>query len=350
MRAARRVLAAEMAISATVEQAVEEFIDFKVERGFWDKRSVERTGGDLRYFARVMPKGPVAFVNPSWMRSFLKRMMDDGYALATQRSKYGAVTEFLGWCVRQRHLSENPCTFIHREEKPWVGKRAKKKMSRGKPQLRNLDESRRFLEVAANNPDIQKRVAVQLPLCCGMRSGETRHLTVGDVDFAADKIWIRDDEDQDDVDGWDVKTMAGRRTVGLPGHLAADLWALCDGRDPQERVFHSKRGVGDAYERKWLNRAVKAVCAEAGVRVVCAHGLRDTFTSIQREKGRASSGDIAEMVGHADGGKTAERHYIGAADHQPALETQSLPEPADPDSVRTAQPAVGFKVIKGGKA
>ena len=79
-------------------------------------------------------------------------------------------------------------------------------------------------------------------------------------------------------------------------------------------------GDSPVFERKWLNRAVKKVCEEAGVRVVCAHGLRDTFTSIQREKGRAKAKDIAEMIGHADDGKTAERHYIGAAEHQPALE------------------------------
>ena len=318
MKTARKMLAIQAKLSVTVAIAVEEFVQFKLDRGFWDKRTVERTGADLRYFVRVMPHGPIAFANLSWIQTFLERMHEHGYALATQKTKYGAVAEFLGWCVRQRHIEENPCDFIHREDKPWVGKRAAKKMGRGKLQLRNSTEVKRYLEACAKVSDIQKRVATQLPVCSGLRSGEVRHIRVGDVDFAASIIWIRGDQDDDD-DGWDVKTMAGRRTVAIPSVLVADLHTLCEGRNPSKYLFVSKRSDSGAYERKWLNRAVKEVCAAADVRIVCAHGLRDTFTSLQREKGRATAKDIAEMIGHADEGKTAERHYIGAAEHVPEL-------------------------------
>ena len=64
---------------------------------------------------------------------------------------------------------------------------------------------------------------------------------------------------------------------------------------------------------------VRGICEEAGTRIIPAHGLRDTYTSLQAALGKKTSAEIADLVGHADAGKTAKEHYIGTPEHKPAL-------------------------------
>ena len=76
---------------------------------------------------------------------------------------------------------------------------------------------------------------------------------------------------------------------------------------------------GHPWDRRWLCRRVQKVCREAGVRVVPAHGLRDTWSSFLKGKDK-SAPEIGRWLGHADHGRTAERNYIGQPDHKPALQ------------------------------
>lgn len=302
----------------SVTGAMDAFIDQKRRTQAWSERTFERTGADLRFFADAQPNAPIGIVNPEWIRSYLQRISH--LALATQQSRYHAVVEFLGWCVRKGHLKANPCDMIDRSEKPWVGKRARRRMGRGKPQLRNAAEVAAFLAEAAKLGKPHERVAVQLPLLCGLRSGAVRHLRVGDIDFGTGKIWIRDVEDDDKLDlDWSVKTAAGRRTVDIPPELSEDLTQLIAGRDPAELLMSSNRNPGKPWDRKWLNRRVKLVCEAAGTRVICTHGLRDTYSSMLSALAGLSPVHIARLMGHADQGQTAQRHYIGVPEHKPVL-------------------------------
>lgn len=304
----------------TVQGAIEGFEGHKRRMGAWDKRTFERTGRDLRFFAEKAPDAPIEVVSVAWVDSMLNRMTEAGNSPAYQQSRYHAIAEFLGWCVRRGYLRDNPCNRIDKGDKPWCGKRAKRRMGRGKPQLRNVGESVAYLAAAATLDKPADRVATQLPLRCGMRSGEVRHLQVGDIDFDAGKLWVRDLEvDGDDDETWSVKTATSRRSVDLPGALEVDLRLLVSGRKETDLVFESNRNPGQAWDRKWLNHRVKRVCREAGVREICAHGLRDTYASFMRGEAGQSAPEIGRFLGHADGGKTAERHYIGAPEHQPAL-------------------------------
>lgn len=317
VRACRIDLGVPCHVEVTVEDVIGMFFEVKMGAGRWDVRTFERARGDLRQFAGDVPHAPMALVNPMWIRSYLDRI--SYLALATQRSRWHLTSEFLKWSVRRKHLKSNPMDDIENTELPWLGKRARRKMGRGKAQLRNVDEVRAYLEAAGLLPSPARRVAAQLPLLTGMRSGEVRHLRVGDVDFSAGRLWIRDIDDDGDDDGWEVKSASSRRTVGIPNALLEDLRMLCDGQKPDVIMLKSNRGGTDAYERKWLNRMVKRVCGAAGTKVVCVHGLRDTFTSLMAELGQRSVADIGRMVGHADGGRTAQRHYIGVPQHQSPL-------------------------------
>ena len=305
----------------TVIDAVALFTDEKVDKGFWGDRTVDRSGADLRFFAAAAPSAPIEVVNVQWIRSYLERLQVHEYALASQKTRYHTIVEFLGWCVRKRFLRANPCDLIDRSEKPWVGRRAQKKLGRGKPQLANLGEAGSYLGETRKLPTPARRVAAALPLLCGSRPGEVLHLLVRDVDFEAGKIWHRDIDEADNEVGiaWNVKTMAGTRTTDIPDVLQEDLKELCRDRKPTEFLLASKRTGGKPYEYKWLNRMVQRVCKAAGVTIVCTQGLRDTYSSIEAEHGRKNAADVGKLLGHADGGQTAKRHYIGAPEHRAAL-------------------------------
>ena len=309
----------------TMRKAVNAFIERKRRYKAWSRRTEERTGRDLWFFAAQGEFAPVACVNVLWMRRFLERMEEAGNSLAYQKTRWGAVVEFLRWCVKMGWLKTCPADGIDVYEKPWTGKRAKRKMGRGKPQLRNAREVQRYLEAANKLDRADFRVAVQLPLLVGLRSGEVRHLQVGDVDFLAKRLWIRevDAEDFDDDEGWDVKTASSRRSVELPELLVDDLVDLTGDRGPEEMLFASNRNPGKPWGRQWLNRHVHRVCELAGVRDVPAHGLRDTYSSFLKGVGK-SAPEIGRWLGHADHGTTARQHYIGEPEHKPALQLQVI--------------------------
>jgi integrase len=317
VRACGKVLGLDAYKVVTLRAAVEEFIEHKTKTAAWSNATHERTGGDLRRFAKLAPDKPIGSVDVEFIRDYLTHV--GKLALASQRSRYHAVREFIGWCTRKGHLKVDSCAAIDRSEKPWIGKRAKRLLGRGKPQLRNAAEVALYLQHARSLSGAAQRVAAMLPVLTGMRSGEVRHLRAGDADFEANRLWIRGADGDDEVGdaGWAVKTAASRRTVAMPADLRGDLDQLCRGKKPDALLFEVR--PGRARERKWLLDLVRRVCREAGTRVVCPHGLRDTFTSLMAALAQASHAEIAHLIGHADQGQTARRHYIGVSAHQPAL-------------------------------
>lgn len=255
-------------------------------------------------------------------------------SLATQRGYWLGFTRFSKWLKKKGHCPRDAAVdaleMLEAQDKvlPWREKSAAKRMSRGKPQLRNLTEVQAYLGSALGLETPLYRAATTLPLLTGVSSGELRHLRVGNVDFAAGVIWIRDDEQ--DGDSWEVKTANRRRSIELPEVIRNDLAELADGREPADFLFAQTRGEhkGQPRDRTWLNNLVKKVCVKADVRVTCPHGLRGTFASVRRvlaERAAASLGEadilrqIGDQLGHGDHGKTAGRHYVGAPARIPAL-------------------------------
>jgi integrase len=270
-----------------VSKANDSFVTSKRTRDCWAPATFERTERDLRTFAAGAPDTPVDLVGRDWMMSWLERV--SYMALASQRSRFLAIAEFLRWCVRQGWLPSSPCELLDEEDKPWLGKRARRKLGRGKPQLRNVGEARKYLAVSQQFDSAMERVAAALPLLTGLRSGELLHLRVADIDQWARRIWVRGDEQDDDEDdgaeeseAWDVKSLAGRRSVELPKLLEADLHRLCEGKPPEQLLFPSTCGPMQVRGRAWLLKLVNRTCTLAGTRMCSPHGLRDTVASLSR--------------------------------------------------------------------
>jgi integrase len=267
-------------------------------------------------------------------------------SLATQRSYAKAVLRFCAYLKRRglhpRDVGQDWQEMRARRDTPlpWATKTGVKALGRGKDQLRNESEARTYLDAALeltaayNTPEAvfdavsaERRVAACLPLLCGLRSGEVLHLRVGDIDLGSATGYIRDGATFGD---WHVKTASATRTFQIPPVLRQDLVLLTNGQVADKYLMRDRLGTGDntPHTKGWLNDLVHHVCdiARVGlgssatpVKIVTAQGLRGTYASLLRVALEMHVGDIATALGHADAGRTATRHYIGAAEKAPVL-------------------------------
>ncbi|MCB9739402.1 MAG: site-specific integrase [Deltaproteobacteria bacterium] len=303
----------------TVSAAAALFVAERRALDVWSDATVLRMRQDLAWLWCAKPSTTVRAWSKADTHAWLARLASMRFA--SQRTRWGSAVSFWQWCVTRDIVQASPLRLVDRFDKPWLSKRAKRQMGRGKPQLRNLEEAQAYLAAALAWPSPTDRVGALLPLLCGMRSGEVRHLQVADIDLLAGKIWIRDDGGDQAGEGWSVKTAASSRVVALPAELRDDLEQLCSGWKvgPDSFVLRSLRAAGGPYNVEWLRRLVVRTCRAADVRVISAHGLRGTYASILASHDQAAP-DIGRYLGHADGGKTAARHYIGAEATKPALQ------------------------------
>ncbi len=258
-------------------------------------------------------------------------------SMATKRSYFLTLTRASTWWHRHHFMPRDfVAEYLARrvEPLPWLTKAGSKQMNRGKAQLRNLGEARRYMEQALARPTAEERVAAALPLLTGVSSGELLHIQAGAVDFEAGVIHVRssetDDEDNDDI-GWSVKTCHRVRAVTIPDQLRDDIAELIEGLQPMQLLFraiddNTRLGVRADWKRKdaprapnWLRSVVKRVCRDAGVRMVCPHGLRATHASLRASVVDEAVSRIGDALGHADHGKTAAAHYVGVQPTVPVL-------------------------------
>jgi integrase len=270
-------------------------------------------------------------------------------SLATRKSYWLALMRACTWWQKRDYTTSNAAQAYldlraRRDDPlPWTTKAGKRTLGRGKPQLRNTDEVERYVAVALTLEYPYQRVAACLPVLAGMSSGEILHLAVGDVDFALGLLRVRDDErapQDDDDEGWCVKTAHRKRTVEIHPALLADLNALVEGRKPTDYVF-SQDGDPKPRTASWLRYVARKVCTKAGVRNSPPHGLRGTHSSMLTEVGPKglerigsevggasndassdqglSAAEVGDALGHGDRGTTARRAYIGAAQRVPCL-------------------------------
>lgn len=238
-------------------------------------------------------------------------------AADTHRAELAETRRFFAWAAKKRYVRGN----VFGEVEP-VGKKSK-----GKAQL-HVDEARKFLAYAfdlADSAPIHDKtyegahargaLGALCALLLGMRASEVAGLAVRDVDDEGRIVWVAEE---------DGKTDAARRPLKVQPMLAERLWKLAQGRGGSEPLWTER------HTRQWTLKTVKRMCEDAGVPIVTAHGLRGTLATLATANG-ADLLDLAKMLGHADGGKVAEQHYI------------------KPGTRAEAARAAGFGVLNGGK-
>jgi integrase len=301
----------------TVQQAVDAFVGRKVDRELWCELSRVWYRRELDRFALLGRDVPIADVDSTWLYRYLDAVAE--LAVASRKTRWAAVVEWLTWCVRRGWITVHPVLGFDDDDLPWRGRRGKAALQSGKAQLRNAAECDAYIVAALQLPTPEERVGALLPLSCGMRSGEVRHLRVADVDFRADRLWIRA-AGAADPNGvvWTPKSASSVRTVALPAELLPDLVVMTRDRRGDAWLLGTEPPT-----YKWLLRAVAVACDRARVSggeiaKVTPHGLRGTYATMAAQAGHTPA-DIAALLGHADRGQTAMGHYVAAPVHTPGL-------------------------------
>jgi integrase len=206
------------------------------------------------------------------------------------------VGTFARWCVTKGYLQADPTKGLEVE-----GRR-----KRGKFQLR-IDEALQWEQVALAAAAGGDRPALAAVLCLllGCRASEVTQREARDFDLGGTVLWIPD-----------AKTDAGRRRVEVPAHVVELVRAAKRGLDPFARVF-------DELDRHQLLRVVHRLCRVAKVSRVCTQSLRGLHGTLATEQG-ATGHLVAAALGHADQGRTAERHYTSPAATDRARQGRAL--------------------------
>jgi integrase len=279
-----------------IGQAVTMYLAHLEARGTHRASTLTTIGYRLRAFFRVQERRTmVSALTPAATAQLYQRRTAEVRA-DTHRGELVAATAFLDWCVRKRWLRSNPAAAIEP-----VGQKAQ-----GKDQHR-ISEARRFLAhalEAAGQGDLAAIAAVAAMLQ-GMRASEVTDLLVRDVDDGATVIWVTRG-----------KTRSAVRQLEVAEPLQPLLAQLVAGRGGGDRLF------GDV-DRHWLRHHVQRLCREAKVPEITTHALRGMHATIRVRAGLTAA-EVAAVLGQADTGATARRHYIAPGAEQQAQQRATM--------------------------
>lgn len=219
-----------------------------------------------------------------------------GQAVDTHRNTLAEARTWLRWCAAK------PRGWLR--GMPLAEVKGQGRRRHGKPQLR-IDEARAWRDTAyklAEGGD-EGALAALLALELGLRAGEIVTRVARDVDDGGAVLWI------DDAEGWTPKSDKSRRARPVPPRLAVLLRDQKKTRLPLTPLFRAPRAADGRHDTAWIRAQVKRICGLAQVPEVCAHaqrGLRATLDTLAGMDLRA----VADVLGHADSGRTAERSYV----------------------------------------
>lgn len=261
-------------------------------------------------------------------RGWNQRILDGTLSVDTKINHLNTAKTFFRWCVDAGMLRANPLAKV----KP-VGRR-----NRRKAQL-HVDEAHIWLakaielaEAAMVIPQDELRaqrwhreielggdIAAMLALTMGLRASEIVTRTVRDVDEDGSVLWIAEEERA----GFETKTEAGDRRVGIPGFLRPFLDRLTVGKEREGYLFPGRYGHGHL-ARNGVLFAVRRICAAAGVQRVTTHGMRGLFATLAVDDGAAVVEAVAATLGHASSSTTTE-HYaaVGSLDRARARKARA---------------------------
>lgn len=232
---------------------------------FADQRVGDITSKEIRKWQNMLMEAPQNF-----SQTYLRRV-------------HGQMSALYNYAVKYYGVRSNPCL-------------AAGSIGRGKAdamQFWTVDEFREFLDALGG--DIQMGTAFSILFWTGIRSGELLALTPEDFDFSVPSVSISKNYARQNKTDLIMapKTPKGRRVVLMPHHLA----------DQVQRYLGTLYGLGrhdrifPTWHRETLSRALRKVCAQAGLRRIRVHDLRHSHASLLIDLG-FSPLLIAERLGH----------------------------------------------------
>ncbi|MFI7585917.1 tyrosine-type recombinase/integrase [Spongisporangium articulatum] len=230
---------------------------------------------------------PLADLTPARVRTWRATLLDGGLGPVTVAKAYRLLRTIMQTAVDDRVIRSNPCQI----------KGASVERSPERPVL-TVPE---VYSIADAMPD-RFRLMILLATFCSLRFGELGALTRGAVDVDKGLLHVRRslvELGDGSLIFKEPKTTAGRRVVGIPGAMLADVIAHLDeftGDRPDAFVFVGPKGATlrrSNFQKYWRN-ALQA----AGIEGVHFHDLRHTGNTLVAQSG-ATLPDLMARMGHA---------------------------------------------------
>ena len=162
----------------------------------------------------------------------------------------------------------------------------------------------------------------------GLRQGEQRALSWGNIDFQAQKVKVREAyKHRQQYKKSTPKTKHSIRDVPLPDMLANALKELyiSQGRpnDPDHLVFATSSGTAIRGQKMW--ETLQIACAKAGVAPIAWHDFRHYFASNLLRTHKEDLRSVSEQMGHTTVDFTQKRygHFLPSAEKDEAKVNKS---------------------------
>jgi integrase len=186
------------------------------------------------------------------------------------------------------------------------------------------------------------RVLVLAAAMTGLRQSELLGLRWRDVDWAAQRIRVRNTFVRGEYSTDGKSDLSTRRSVPMADRLAGELdrWSKRTAYDTYDDLVFAHPEKGTPLDRSKVTKRFKAACRTAGVREVRFHDLRHTFATRLAASGRPLR-TIQEFLGHADSKTTQIYAHYAPSEHEVEMVneafTERLPSSAGPQSERVAR-------------
>lgn len=204
----------------------------------------------------------------------------------THRNVLSSARSFLNWVIEEKKLQfANPLAKV--KPRGMRNPNSKRKL--------NYDQMLKLYEYLKGEvPDDEAALPAALALAFGVRATEIVARTAHDLDCGGTKMRI---------------TRLKKREGEVVDSFVIPEWARAPLRDLATWAERNGGRLWPGRDRGWLLKNVRRLCTEAGVPIVCSHGLRSSLASARREFDTPLE-QIARELGHADGGRMASAAYV----------------------------------------
>ncbi len=175
------------------------------------------------------------------------------------------------------------------------------------------------------------RIVILTAAMTGLRQSELLGLRWRDIDWASQRIRVRNTfvRGEHSTDG--KSDLSTRRSVPMASRLARelDLWSKRTPYRGEDDLVFAHPQKGTPLDRSKLSKRFKTACVDAGVRPVRFHDLRHTFATRLAASGTPIR-TIQEFLGHADSKTTQIYAHYAPSEHEVRLVDDAFdPEAGD---------------------
>jgi integrase len=186
------------------------------------------------------------------------------------------------------------------------------------------------------------RVVILTAAMTGLRQGELLGLRWRDVDWAVQRIRVRNTFVRGEHSGEGKSELSTRRSVPMTDRLAGELdsWSQRTAYQGDDDLVFAHPQTGNPLDRSKVTKRFKQACRDGGVRVIRFHDLRHTFATRLAASGQPMR-TIQEFLGHADSKTTQIYAHYAPSEREVEMVNKAFAPGADGVEETESEPAAG---------